>query len=67
MSKSCDRKLYLAADEVLENGRTEIKLYFISHFVPGGMNACFQWAIAFEKEEMDMGQLAMRRLHLLST
>jgi hypothetical protein len=31
------------------------------------MNACFQWAIAFEKEEMDMGQLAMRRLHLLST
>jgi hypothetical protein len=42
----------LAADEVLENGRTEIKLNFISHFVPGGMNACFQWATAFEKEEM---------------
>jgi hypothetical protein len=29
-----------------------MKLYFISHFVPGGMNACLQWAIAFEKEEM---------------
>ena len=42
-----DRKLYLSA-----MGEHADKVTFISHSVPGAMNACFQNAIAFEKEEM---------------